>query len=133
VSAPYHPSRAAVERGNQMLSPERSGPPGAKILRFTPHQAGSMLAFLNVELPSGMIVNDLKLMIGPAGKPWLAMPSQRQLDRDGNPRLDANGKQVWSQLVEFASRSAADRFRHLVLDALRQQHPEALAGEVNRS
>ena len=129
MSGPQHHSPAAISRGNQMLSPERSGPPGAKILRFTPHQAGSMLAFLNVELPSGMIVNDLKLMIGPTGKPWLAMPSQKQVDRDGSPRLDANGKQVWSQFVEFASRSAADRFRHLVLDALRLEHPEALGGE----
>ena len=133
MSGPQHHSPAAISRGNQMLSPERSGPPGAKILRFTPHQAGSMLAFLSIELPSGMIVNDLKLMIGPAGKPWLAMPSQKQVDRDGSPRLDANGKQVWSQFVEFASRSAADRFRHLVLDALRLEHPEALARVGNRS
>ena len=113
-----------------MLLPERSKPPaGAKILRFTPHQTGSLRGFLSVELPSGMIVNDLKLMIGPAGKPWLAMPSQKQADRDGNPRLDANGKQTYTQFVEFANRSAADRFRHLELAALRQQHPEALAGE----
>ena len=125
-----HPSPAAISRGNQMLSPERSkASGGAKILRFTPHLAGSMRGFLSVELPSGMVVNDLKLMIGPAGKPWLAMPSQKQLDRDGNPRLDANGKQAYTQFVEFASRSAADRFRHLVLAALRLEHPEALGGE----
>ena len=127
-----HPSRAATERGNQMLAPERSGPTGAKILRFTPHQTGSLRGFLSVELPSGMIVNDLKLMIGPAGKPWLAMPSQKQVDRDGNPRLDANGKQTYTQFVEFASRSPADRFRHLVLDALRQKHPEALLGRIGQ-
>ena len=127
--APRRHSPAAISRGNQMLSPERSRAPGAKILRFTPHQVGSMLAFLSVELPSGMIVNDLKLMIGPTGKPWLAMPSQKQVDRDGNPRLDANGKQTYTQFVEFASRSAADRFRHLVLAALRLEHPEALGGE----
>ena len=74
-----------------------------------------------------MVVHDLKLIIGPTGKPWLAMPSQKQVDRDGTPRLDANGKQTYTQFVEFASRSAADRFRHLVLDALRLEHPEALA------
>jgi DNA-binding cell septation regulator SpoVG len=133
MSGPHHHSPAAISRGNQMLSPELSKPSGAKILRFTPHQAGSMRGFLSVELPSGMVVNDLKLMIGPTGKPWLAMPSQKQVDRDGTPRLDANGKQTYTQFVEFANRSAADRFRHLVLAAFRQQHPEALAGEVNRS
>jgi len=125
-----HTSLSTIARGNRMLSPERSKPSaGAKILRFTPHQAGSMLAFLSVELPSGMIVNDLKLMIGPTGKPWLAMPSQKRVDRDGNPVVGPNGKQTYTQTVEFASRSAADRFRHLVLDALRQKHPEALLGE----
>ena len=129
-----HTSLSTIARGNRMLSPERSKPSaGAKILRFTPHQAGSMRGFLSVEMPSGLIINDLKLMIGPTGKPWLAMPSQKQLDRDGNPRLDANGKQTYTQFVEFASRSAADRFRHLVLDALRLEHPEALARVGNRS
>jgi hypothetical protein len=133
MSAPLRPSLAAISRGNQMLAPERSKPTCAKILRFTPHQTGSLRGFLSVEMPSGLIINDLKLMIGPTGKPWLAMPSQKQLDRDGNPRLDANGKQTYAQTVEFASRSAADRFRHLVLDALRLEHPEALAGVGDRS
>ena len=124
-----HPSRAATERGNQMLAPERSKPTCAKILRFTPHQTGSLRGFLSVEMPSGLIINDLKLMLGPTGKPWLAMPSQKRVDRDGNPVVGPNGKQTYTQTVEFASRSAADRFRHLVLDALRQKHPEALLGE----
>ena len=130
MNAPRLRSPAAISRGNQMLSPERSKPSaGAKILRFTPHQAGSMLGFLSVEMPSGLIINDLKLMLGPTGKPWLAMPSQKRVDRDGNPVVGPNGKQTYTQTVEFASRSAADRFRHLVLDALRQKHPEALLGE----
>jgi DNA-binding cell septation regulator SpoVG len=130
VNAPRLRSPAAISRGNQMLSPERSKPSaGAKILRFMPHQAGSMLGFLSVEMPSGMIINDLKLMIGPSGKPWLAMPSQKRVDRDGNPVVGPNGKQTYTQFVEFASRTAADRFRRQVLEALRLEHPEALLGE----
>jgi hypothetical protein len=84
-----------------------------------------MLGYLSAELPSGMIINDLKLMVGPKGQPWIAMPSQKQLDRGGNPRTGPDGKPLWSQTIEFASRAAADRFRDIVLDALRHRHPEA--------
>ena len=102
----------------------------AKIRRWQPFQnpARTMLGYLSVQLPSGMIVNDLKLMVGPSGKFWVAMPSQKHLDREGRPRLDANGKPTYNQIIEFVDRAAADRFRDLVLDALRREHPDALGG-----
>ena len=40
-----------------------------------------------VELPSGLGIHDIKLMVGPAGRRWLAMPSQKQLDHDGDTLL----------------------------------------------
>ena len=103
-------------------------PPSAKIKRWQParNAAGTVLGYLDVELPSGMVINGSKLMVGPNGKHWVAMPSERQLDRDGNRRLDANGKQLWSPIVEFATRDARVRFNELILAALRRQHPGAL-------
>jgi len=62
------------------------------------------------------------------GKFWVAMLSQKQLDREGQPRLDPNGKPTYNQIVEFVDRTAADRFRDLVLDALRREHPDAFSG-----
>lgn len=100
---------------------------GAKIRRWQPFRnpAGTILGYLDIELPSGMITNSCKLMVGQNGKPWVAMPSERQLDRDGNPRLDTNGKQLWTSIIGFASRAARDRFNELVLAALQHQHPDA--------
>jgi hypothetical protein len=72
-----------------------------------------------------MIVNGCKLMVGPAGKHWIAPPSQQQTNKDGSPKLDPNGKPVWSQTIEFVDRAAGDRFRDLVLDALRRDYPQA--------
>jgi hypothetical protein len=74
-----------------------------RIRRWQPYQnpAGTMLGYL--EMPSGMIVNDSK--------------SERQLDRDGNPRTDANGQALYSQIVEFRDR---------VIEAIRQHDPGAL-------
>lgn len=45
-------------------------PPSTKIRKFTAYRnpAGTLLGFLSIELPSGLIINDAKLMIGQAGK-----------------------------------------------------------------
>jgi DNA-binding cell septation regulator SpoVG len=119
------PSTDDRRRGNAYLAPRRA--PEAKITRWSPHRnaAGTMLGFLSIALPSGLIINDAKLMIGSAGKRWIGMPSIKQVDKDGMPRLDAKGRQAWSPIIEFANSEARDRFNDLVLDALRRQHPEA--------
>src|SRR5262249_34065685 len=50
--------------------------------------AGTMLGYLDVELPSGLIINGCKLMIGPAGKFWISPPAIQLANADGAPRLD---------------------------------------------
>jgi DNA-binding cell septation regulator SpoVG len=119
-------SLASIERGNAYLSPQSKA--DVKIRRWQSFQnpAGTMPGFVSVEMSSGLVINDCKLMVGPNDRRWVAMPSVKQFDRDGAARLDANGRPTYSQIVEFASPKAADRFRDLVLDALRRQHPDAL-------
>jgi hypothetical protein len=119
-----------IRRANAFLAPRPTPPAAARIRRWQPFRnpAGTMLGYLSAELPSGMIVNDCRLMIGPSGKPWIAIPSAKQVNKDGSTRLDARGRQTYSQIVEFRSRALADRFSDLVLEALRRQHPEALDG-----
>jgi hypothetical protein len=84
-----------------------------------------MRAFLSVELPSGMVVHDLRLMAGKNGF-WIALPAQKQLDRDGNPRLDANCRALYSQIVEFRDRATTDRFAAMILKVIRAEHSGAL-------
>jgi hypothetical protein len=84
-----------------------------------------VLGYLDVEAPSGLIINSCKLMRGPQGAFWIALPAVKQLDPDGNPLVDANGKPRWQPIVEFRARAAADKFRDLVLEAMRRQHPTA--------
>ena len=97
---------------------------------MTPLRSRSLLGFLDIELPSGMISLDWRLMMGKNGL-WLAAPAQKQLDRDGQPRLDANGRPVSRALIEFRNRRIAERFNAAVLDALRREHPYALAGQAS--
>jgi DNA-binding cell septation regulator SpoVG len=67
-----------------------------KIRRWQPYRnpAGTVLGFLSIELGSGLVINDLKLMTGPKGGHWLAMPSIKAVDRDGQPIVNAKGKPV---------------------------------------
>jgi hypothetical protein len=101
-----------------------------KIRRWQPYRnsAGSVCGFLDEQLPSGLIVNGCRLMVGANRKHWIALPAQAQTNRDGSAKLDASGKNLWAQIIEFADRAAADRLRDDVLDALRRQHPGALDG-----
>ncbi len=99
----------------------------ARLKKWTPHRSGALLGFCSVQLPSGMILHDIRIMAGKNG-PWCAMPAQKQLDRDGRARLDANNKPIYSQIIEFVDRATADKFSSLVLDLVRRAHPEDLDG-----
>jgi DNA-binding cell septation regulator SpoVG len=97
--------------------------PTARLEKWTRHQSGSLEGFCCVQLASGLIVYDIRIMCGKEGSLWCAMPAQRQVDRDGNPRSDANGKPIYSQIVEFRDKATADRFRDMVLSLIRVEHP----------
>jgi DNA-binding cell septation regulator SpoVG len=91
----------------------------AELRKWTPHRSGPLLGFVSVELASGLILNDLRLMAGRNGL-WLAMPARR-LDREG-------GQRIFAQLVEFRDRITRDRFNRTVLELIREKHPGALEG-----
>jgi len=136
---PRHPSQATLRRGETATwgqrpatkPPPSAAPRTAKIKKFTPfrNEAGTVLGFFSIDLPSGLIIHDCKLMCGPKGGRWVALPSIKRLDHDGNPRLDPHGKAMWSPIVEFVDRPTQDRFRDMVLDVLRSQHPDLFEGE----
>jgi hypothetical protein len=125
--SPSHPELRGAEAATWGDRRQRNeGLQQPRLKKWMPHRSGAMHAFFSVELPSGMIVHDLRLMAGKNGF-WVAMPAQKQLDRDSNPRLDANGKPLYSQILEFRDRATADRFGAMVLDVIRAEHPDALA------
>jgi hypothetical protein len=90
-----------------------------------PLSGGVTLAFFDLELPSGIIIRDCKLMPGKAGDPWIGMPSVKQVNRDGGAIPDPKrpGKPLYRELVSFRDRAVRDKFTKSVLDALRRHHP----------
>jgi hypothetical protein len=103
------------------------GEPPVKIKRFSPYrnEAGTVLAFLSVEHPSGLILHQCKLMVGSKGTRWIATPAVRETDSDGRPKLDINGKPIWQPIVEFRDKLTRQRWQDTILVALRKAHPEA--------
>jgi len=47
-----------------------------RLRRFKPfrNSAGTVLGFASIELASGLIINDVKLMVGPQGRRWIGVP-----------------------------------------------------------
>ena len=86
-----------------------------------------MLGWLNLSLPSGLVINDAKLMIGPQGKRWVGLPAVPQVHADGSLRL-VDGKRQWRQIVEFQSKEMREKFEAQVLDELRRTHPALFKG-----
>lgn len=89
-----------------------------RLLKWAPrvNDARTMRGFLSVQMPSGLIVRDLRLMVGANGQHFLAMPAVK---------IVRNGQTSWSDILDFADRTTRDKFQGPILDALRQQHPEA--------
>lgn len=131
MSGPRTPSQVALRRGEAASwgTKTDAAPPAARLPKFTPLAGeGATRAFLSVQPPSGIILNDLRLMRGKNGY-WVAMPSIKMLDRDGNPLLDAKGKPLYKPIVEFKDRTTRHRFCEMVLETIRREHPEILAGD----
>jgi hypothetical protein len=72
-----------------------------------------------------MVANDLRVMTGKNG-PWAATPAQKQLDPNGNPRLDPNGKAIFKPIIEFRDRATADRIGALVIELVRAAYLDAI-------
>jgi len=60
-----------------------------EITNFRPFQKGSLQAFFSMVLPSGLIVNEVRLFEKNGGR-WLGMPSRKFTDKSGGGELLAD-------------------------------------------
>jgi DNA-binding cell septation regulator SpoVG len=127
VKPARNPSTAQLRRGEAATwgSPAREADREPRLKKWVSHRSGARLGFCSVQLASGMLIHDIRIMTGKNGL-WCAMPAQRQLDVDGRPRLDANNKPMFNQIIEFKDRQTADRFNAMVIALVRAEHAEDL-------
>ena len=97
-----------------------------KILDWRPLTKGALRGFAKIEMPSGMIISDVTVLTGANG-PGASPPSKPQIGRDGTVMKDQTGKIKYTPIIEFTSKEVRDRWSAQVIEALRAQHPGALA------
>lgn len=96
------------------------------IKSFVAIRKNSLRGFATVQLPSGMIVADVAVLVT-EGRPWASPPSKPMLDRDGSVLRDDAGKVRYAPIISFASKEIRDRFSAAIIDAMTIAHPGELA------
>jgi hypothetical protein len=94
---------------------------------FRALRKNSLRGFVRVRLLSGMILHDVAIHAGSDNKAWAAPPSKAMIDREGHVLRDPDGKVRYVPMIAFATKEHRDRFSAVVVGAVREMHPEALA------
>jgi hypothetical protein len=96
---------------------------GFKISDFKPIQAGAMVGFCDVHLPSGMTLHRCSIF-AKDDKAWASPPSKQVIGRDGTVQRSADGKTRYEPTVSFKDRWTQERWSNAVIEVLRAEHPE---------
>lgn len=97
------------------------------IEEFKSVRKNTLRGFARARFPSGLVLAEIGIHVGPDGKAWASPPSRPMLDRDGNAMRDPTGKVRWQPLVTFTSGKIRTGWSDQVTDAVRASHPEAFA------
>jgi DNA-binding cell septation regulator SpoVG len=95
------------------------------IIACQPRNANSLRAFVNVQLPSGMILHDVRIHVR-AASAWAMPSSKARLDRDRNVMRDGAGKPQWDDQVTFVDKETRHRFSDSIVEAVRLAFPDML-------
>jgi hypothetical protein len=99
--------------------------PSITIEEFKPFLKNSLIGFVRVRMPSGVIYHDVSIH-KQGDSAWASPSAKPQIGRDGT-HIKKDGKPQYSPVVSFASKEMRDKFSDAILDALRSSRPEALA------
>ena len=93
---------------------------------WTPVGRNTLLGFVRIRLPSGMILHDVAVHMS-HGKVWATPAGKPRLGRDGLQMTDlTTGKLLWTPTVTSETKQISDRFSAQVIEALRRAFPNAL-------
>jgi hypothetical protein len=123
------PGRAAPRRGRDLgARPDArtaEARPRLRLIDWRPCVKKSLRGFATIELPVGLKIHDVPVLVGPKG-PWASLPAKPQIDRDGRQKTDASGKPAYVSILEWKSGDLSDRFSAAVVKLVRTAHPDAL-------
>jgi hypothetical protein len=99
----------------------------AVVEEFSALRRNNLRGFAKVRLPSGMVIHDVAIHAGGDNKAWASPPSKPMIDREGHVLCDPDGKVRYVPVIAFATKKHRDRFSAVIMNAVRETHPEALA------
>lgn len=107
----------------------RSDPPAERscmrLVSWKPLAKNSLRGFATVELPIGLQIADIPVLVGKNG-PWASLPSKPVLDHDGTQKRDANGKAAYVPILSWHTRDLSNRFSDSVVALVREADAHAL-------
>lgn len=92
---------------------------------FKPIQAGALVGFVNVTLPSGLVLHRCPIF-AKGDRTWASPPSKQVVGRDGTVQRTPDGKVRFEPVVSFVDRATQERWSAAVIEAFRLAYPEAL-------
>jgi len=95
-----------------------------RLLSFKPLVKGSHRGFGHVELPSGLRIADVPVLMS-HGKAWATLPSKPVLGADGK-HVVAAGKKQYAPVLEWRDRQLTDGFSAAVVELVSASYPDAL-------
>jgi hypothetical protein len=90
-----------------------------KLIAFKPMIRGALRGFASVELPIGLIMGDVPVLVT-HGRAWANLSAKPQLDKDGQTKRDANGKIADAAMLHWRDRELTDRFSNAVIELVRE-------------
>jgi hypothetical protein len=93
------------------------------VTNFRAIQAGALVGFADVALPSGMILHRCSIF-AKDDRAWASPPSKPIIGRDGTAQRTSDAKVRYEPTVSFTDRWTAERWSTAVVEALRAEHPD---------
>jgi hypothetical protein len=119
-----------LDEGDDAGAPVKKQMPGrrpAHLLNWRQVTKSSLRGFADVQFASGLILREIAVHV--AGSRAWASPPSRQWVKDNAVVFDeTTGKAKWECLIDFANHGTRASWSRQVIAAVREEHPEALAG-----
>ena len=81
---------------------------GFTVREWKPYAKNTLVGFLTLELPGGVIVHGITLHQKSDSR-WVSMPAKE---------YEKDGQKTWAPIIEFSSKSARERFQAAAVSAL---------------
>jgi hypothetical protein len=101
---------------------DRPAPRRLRLISWRLHRKGALRGFACVELSIGLQIVDCPVLHS-NGRTWVGLPGKPQIDSTGRQRTDANGKALYTAVLQWKDQAVRDRFSAAIVELVRARRP----------